>query len=594
VKSFLYAVRWVAGAAWASGRDKLVKASVLLVLGYLATPLLAVGLARFTDAMVDGRHGPALSIGALTAVVLVLELMMGHFAHLYYFEVGEQAESHVNAELMEYANGSAGMEHFDSSDFADVVVLVREEIQKMRAYVEALLQLCGLGMQLLVTTAILGSLQPWLLLLPLAALPPVAAGRRAQRRVEASRDAAAADNRLARHILHLTTTSQSSKEVRIFGAQQALQRVHHHSYDRATRRLIRGQLAGAVLRGLGQVFFAAACFGAIFLVVRQAVGGRATLGDVVLVVTLAAQINVQVATALGRLATLQAAEYTARRLERLRSWPERARGARRAGLAPPRRLTRGIRLEGVGFAYPGTSRPVLEDVNLDLPAGRVVALVGENGAGKSTLVKLLCGLYVPTAGRITVDGVDLRELDEAAWQARVSTLFQDFARFEFTLRENVGAGDLGRMHEDAAVLGAVAVAGAEGVVRRVPGGLDGALGRRYTDGAELSGGQWQSLGLARTAMREHALLQVLDEPAAALDAAAEHGVFERYADSAGRVGGEGGVTLFVSHRFSTVLMADQIVVLDGGRVAEVGGHADLLAHGGIYEELFNLQARSYR
>ena len=594
MRTFAHAIRWIWVCAWRADPRKLVMAGVLLTLGYLATPVLAVGIARFTDAMVDGRGGLAAAIGATTAALLVLELMMGHFAHLSYFEVGEQAEVHVNTQLIAYANGSPGVEHFDSSEFADLVALVREEIQKMRAYLEALLQLAGLGLQLVVTTAILGSLQPWLFLLPLAALPPVAAGRAAQHRVERARSAAAADNRLARHVLHVTTSSQSSKEVRLFGAEDALIEAHDRSFDRATARLWRGQLGGAGLRGLGQVFFAFACFAAIYLVVRQAAHGQASLGDVVLVVTLAAQVNVQVATALGRLATLQAAEHTARRLERLRTWPARMRGVSRGSAAPPPRLEYGIRFEGVGFAYPGTTQPVLENVNLDLPAGQVVALVGENGAGKTTLVKLLCGLYLPTSGRITVDGVDLREFADEQWQARVSTLFQDFARFEFTVRENVGTGALSRMHEDAAVLAAVATAGAERVVQRVPGGLDGALGRHYTDGAELSGGQWQTLGLARTAMRTDPLIQVLDEPAAALDAAAEHALFERYADSADEVSDGGGITLFVSHRFSTVRMADQIVVLEHGRVAEVGSHSELIAREGLYADLFGLQARSYR
>ncbi|MFJ3881026.1 ABC transporter ATP-binding protein [Streptomyces sp. NPDC090077] len=615
MKNLTYTARWLFRLAWSTDRGRFLKAAVLLAVGHLATPAVAVGLSVFTDSLLGGDAATALALGGVIAAALVMELMLGHFAHLFYFELGEQAESRINSELIGVTNGTGTIEHLDSSEFADTLALVREEIQKTRGYIEALLQIVALSVQLGLTTLLLGSLDPWLLLLPLGALPPVVLGRRAQARVEAGRTAAAEHTRRARHLLHVATSSQSAKEARLFGAEEALVRRHDHSWGSGTRHVRRGQLSGAALRALGQLLFTLACFSAVYVVLRAAAAGGASLGDVVMVITLAVQINVQVAAALGTLSTLQTAGRTARRIERLRAWPagegsEGASGpdrvpARVPAVVParlsagvpagvPARLARGIRLEGVGFSYPGTDRPVLRDVTLDLPAGSTVALVGENGAGKSTLVKLLCGLYRPTSGRILVDGVDLAEVPQQEWKARVSTLFQDFARFELTLRENVGLGERSRLDDDALLLGAVEKAGAGRVVRRVPGGLDGALGRGYTDGAELSGGQWQSLGLARAALREHPLLMVLDEPASALDATAEHAVFERYAGSAGEVASEGGVTLFVSHRFSTVLMADRIVVLEGGTVAEHGDHAELLASGGLYADLFGLQARSYR
>ncbi|UNO39190.1 ABC transporter ATP-binding protein [Streptomyces sp. MST-110588] len=598
MKNLAHTARRLFALAWSTDRSRLLKAIALLALGYLATPAVALALRAFTDHLLSGGLAVTLTIGIGIAAALVIELSMGHFAHLYYFEVGEQAESRINSELIGYANATPGVEHLDSSEFADTVALVREELQKLRAHIEALLQLGALAVQLLLTTAILGSLEPWLLLLPVAALPPVLMGRYAQRFIDRSRTDSAQDNRRARHLLHVATTPSSAKEARISGAEPALLRLHDQSWERATRRLWRGQMTGAALRALGQIAFALACYAAIYLVIRQAVRGTVSLGDVVLAITLAVQVNVQVAAALSMLSALQAASYTVQRLETLRTWPTRParppRGEGRTVAAVPSRLRRGIRLENVGFTYPGTDRPVLRDVTLDLPAGRTVALVGENGAGKSTLVKLLCGLYEPTHGRILVDGVDLREVPPQRWKARVCALFQDFARLEFTLRENVGAGALDRMHDDQALLAAVRAGGADAVVERVPGGLDGPLGRGYTDGAELSGGQWQSLGLARTALRRRPLLLVLDEPAAALDAAAEHAVFQRYAGSAGEVGDQGGVTLFVSHRFSTVRMADRIVVLDGGTVLESGDHDELVARQGLYADLFALQARSYR
>ncbi|MFJ2648060.1 ABC transporter ATP-binding protein [Streptomyces sp. NPDC087420] len=594
MRNLTHTARWLLTIAWSTDRRRFLKAVVLLSIGYLAPPAIALSLRAFTDHLLADDLSTALVIGGVVALALVAELMMGHFAHLYYFELGEQAEWRINSELISHTNGTDGVEHLDSSEFADTMILVREEIQKMRAYIEALLQIAALTVQLALTTAILGSLEPWLLLLPVGALAPVVMGRYAQRRVDHGKAVAAEHNRRARHLLHVATSSQSAKEARLFGAEDALVRLHDRSWEQATARIGRGQLSGAALRALGQIAFTLTCFAAIYLVLRRAADGAVTIGDVVLVITVAVQINGQVAAALSMLSTLQTAGHTVRRLEALRSWPTRSSVSRPVTASVPERLHRGIRLEGVTFTYPGTDRPVLRDITLDLPAGRTVALVGENGAGKSTLVKLLCGLYQPTSGRILVDGVDLKDVSPREWKARVSTLFQDFARFELTLRENVGVGDLARLDDDGALLSAVEKAGAGGVLRRVPDGLDGPLGRGYTDGAELSGGQWQSLGLARAALREHPLLQVLDEPASALDATAEHAVFERYAGSAREVGSRGGVTLFVSHRFSTVLMADQIVVLEGGSVVQSGAHAELLALEGLYADLFSLQARSYR
>jgi ATP-binding cassette subfamily B protein len=267
----------------------------------------------------------------------------------------------------------------------------------------------------------------------------------------------------------------------------------------------------------------------------------------------------------------------------------------------PSRLTSGIRLEGVSFAYPGTDRLVLDEVDLVLPAGAVVAIVGENGAGKSTLVKLLCKLYEPTAGRILVDGAPLARMRAEDWRSRLAGAFQDFFRFEFRARQSVGVGDLPRLEDEPAVVAAVGRAGADDVVARLAAGLETQLGPTWPQGVEVSFGQWQKLALARGFMRDQPLLLVLDEPTAALDAETEHALFERYAAAARGRGngsregaGEGRITILVSHRFSTVRMADLIVVLDGSKVVQFGTHEDLVAKGGAYAELYGIQAAAYR
>jgi ATP-binding cassette, subfamily B, bacterial len=260
----------------------------------------------------------------------------------------------------------------------------------------------------------------------------------------------------------------------------------------------------------------------------------------------------------------------------------------------PAALTEGIRLDDVGFTYPGTDRPVLGHVDLLLPAGSVVAVVGENGAGKSTLVKLLCRFHEVSSGRVLVDGVDLRSIDPDAWRSRIAAGFQDFVRFELTARETVGVGDLPRLSSVDAVSEALERARTD-IAGRLPDGLDTQLGTSYADGVDLSRGQWQQLALGRAMMRDLPLLLVLDEPTSAMDAEAEHRLFARYAESAARVGRlSGAVTVFVSHRFSTVRMADVIVVVSGGMVTEVGDHDTLMARRGLYAELYDVQASAYR
>ena len=261
----------------------------------------------------------------------------------------------------------------------------------------------------------------------------------------------------------------------------------------------------------------------------------------------------------------------------------------------PSRAKKGLVFDNVTFRYPGTDQVVLGGANLEFPAGSTVAIVGENGAGKTTLVKLLCRFYEPQEGRILLDGVDIRRFDIGEWRERIASGFQDFARFELVAQQTVGVGDLPNLNSAPAVEGALKRAHAEDMIGRLEQGLSTQLGKSYAEGTELSGGQWQKLALGRAMMRERPLLLVLDEPTSALDAQAEHELFERYAANAKRVGtATGAITMFVSHRFSTVRMADLILVVADGKVKESGSHAELMRLGGLYAELYDLQASAYR
>src|SRR5687768_9244586 len=248
----------------------------------------------------------------------------------------------------------------------------------------------------------------------------------------------------------------------------------------------------------------------------------------------------------------------------------------------------GIRLEGVGFRYPGKDSFVLKDIDLFVPRGQSIALVGQNGAGKTTLVKLVTGLYRPTQGRILLDGKPLEAYDDSELRSRFGVVFQDFNQYQLMLRENVGVGSVDHLEDTARIGQAIERGGAEPLVKSLERGIDSPLGRWFSDGVELSGGQWQSVALSRGFMRESADILVLDEPTAALDAEAEHAVFERFRKLAA-----GRTTIIISHRFPTVRMADRILLLENGRIAEDGTHDELLKRDETYARLYRLQARGY-
>ena len=253
-----------------------------------------------------------------------------------------------------------------------------------------------------------------------------------------------------------------------------------------------------------------------------------------------------------------------------------------------RPITRGFAFDNVGFRYPGASRWALRGVDLELQAGEVLALVGENGAGKTTLVKLLARLYDPDEGRILLDGRDLREYELEDLRANIGVIFQDFVRFHMTAAENIGVGQVDAMYDRDRIEAAARRAMADEVVSTLPAGYDQVIGRRFKNGVDLSGGQWQKIAIARAYMRD-AQVMILDEPTAALDARSEYEVFQRFRELS-----EQRTTVLISHRFSSVRMADRILVMADGRIEASGTHDELMAAGGRYAELFELQAAGYR
>lgn len=579
---------------WGEDKRRLLIATVLVLAGSAATPLMALVLKVLTNEAIAGNVGAAAGAGVALTVLVIGVLTLAHFAHIAYFELSELNILTIDDELMQLANGSAGIQHQENPEYADRLAVLSRETDTLDRALEALLHMGGLAVALVLTGVLLAMLNPILLLLPVLAVPPLVAGRWAENRLDGARERSARDVRLGWHLMRLATRADPVKEVRVFGLEQEVRRRHKERWEAATAELWRAHQIGTLLRTGGQLFFAVGYLGSVLLIVSQAIQGDRSVGDVVLAVTLAAQVNQQTAHAVALLQDLQAMARTLGRLRWLKEFV--ADSAPRApDLPPPAHIESGIRLEEVSFRYPGTDRVILEVGELELPAGSTVAIVGENGAGKTTLVKLLCRFYEPDRGRLLVDGVDIRRFDIAKWRERIATGFQDFMDFELIARETVGVGDLPQIEDEPAVEAALVRAQAEDVIDRLESGLATQLGKSYADGAELSGGQWQKLALGRAMMRQQPLLLVLDEPTAALDAETEHALFERYAEGARRVGAlTGGITLLVSHRFSTVRMADRIIVVADGRVIEHGSHDELVANAGLYAELYELQAAGYR
>ena len=585
--------------AWDAARRHAVALLVMAVVWGVLTTVTSLTLKLVVDAVADGAATRAWITGGIgLAVVVASRLISDVTGNIWLAETGERVSQAVEQRLMTVAGEAAGLEHLERSEFADKVKLVKD-----RSFIPyfAFLNLntvSGTVFSLLGSVVLLAVVHPALVLMPMVALPGVVLQFQAYRRHFARYDQTAPEERLAQHYLDLATTPVAAKEVRLFGLGPELLKRHHALTDRYNDALFRDQVRRSRVAVASGALYGLAMAGAIGFVGWLALRGRASLGDVALAVQVTRTAIGEVQGMARQAAWMAELSFVGERYLWLLEYEPAVKAKPWAEARPvPKRITQGITLDRVSFTYPGTDEAVLRDVSLHLPPGATVALVGENGAGKTSLVKLLCRFYDPTGGRILVDGIDLRDLDLDEWRARTSVAFQDFVRFQLVAREAVGVGDLPAVADLERVGASSRLAGADSVIERLPSGFETQLGRWFPGGTDLSEGEWQRVALARGLMRPEPLLLALDEPTASLDARAEHEVFERFAAMAsGAVGGTNGhrpITLLVSHRFSTVRMADLIVVLHGGRIEEQGSHDALLAAGGRYAELFRLQASRY-
>jgi ATP-binding cassette subfamily B protein len=566
-------------------------------LAALPDALLALWLKLLGDGVLQADRGrlytAAVGLGLSTTATWFLRTVSTRVQRRFRDKVTVALEAHV-ARLQA---SIATIAHQERPEYLDRLSMLRNQVFVLDHMYMSLFSTCGWILRLGVTVALLMSIHPALALLAAFALPAALTSTWRPGVERAVEERGAPADRLARHLFNTATTAPPGKEVRVTGIGDLLVARRRASWERGYGPIGATRWKSALWHALAWAIFGAAYVGAVVFVVY---GLRGSAGQVLLALAAGARLSAYVGATVGELGFLRGFWLDgSRRLAWLEDYAASLIAS--ADLPVPGRLEDGIRLEGVSFAYPGTERRVLDGVDLLLPAGSVIAIVGENGAGKTTLVKLLCKLYEPTAGRILVDGAPLARMPADAWRARLAGAFQDFFRFELRARHSVGVGDAPRLDHEPAVAAAVTRAGADDVVARLPAGLETQLGPTWPEGVEVSFGQWQKVALARGFMRDEPLLLVLDEPTAALDAETEHALFERYAaaargNGAGRREGRanGRITVLVSHRFSTVRMADLIVVLDGARVAEVGTHEELIARRGPYAELYGIQAAAYR
>jgi ATP-binding cassette subfamily B protein len=558
----------------------------------VSVPVVALGAKMIVDAAISrDLAGGLFATGLIGIAGAAVLTSVFYYVHCL-FTVQERAEALASRRLMELVGGAGVVEHHEDPEYLNQVQRIREEQFRLSGMVNATAGILRVGVTITVTAFLLARIDPLLLGLSVLAVLSVWLGKVSRDLGVVAQEATSEPERLRRHLFELGTSPAPASELRVSGVTRLLAERHRRVSDEVIGRRNRASWQGAALQVVDGVVNALGYVGAIALIVVLVVGGKATIGDIVLVVGLAAQMSSSVGTAVmyGTL-FLHVLKVGQRFVWLARYTAGKSRAAAEPGLVPAR-LEQGIELRDVRFGYHGTD--VLNGVSLRLPAGAVVALVGENGAGKTTLVNVLLGLRAPDRGQMLLDGVDMARVDRAEWWARCAVVFQDFARLELPMREAVGVGDLPHIDDPGAVRAALSRAGASDLVADLPDGLETRLGGRWEGGTDLSGGQWQKVALGRGLMRPAPLLAVFDEPTAALDAHTEHALFARFAQAARAGRQRSTITLLVSHRFSTVGMADVIVVLADGRVREYGSHQELMAKGGTYAELYELQSRGYR
>jgi ATP-binding cassette subfamily B protein len=578
---------------WSTNRNLTIALAALTVVAGVMPAAVAYVGALIVDAVVAaaraGGTDPARVIelvlleGVLVALMAATQRGISLCQSLLRAQLGQR----VNVMILEKAL-TLELRHFEDSEFYDKLTRARREASsRPLSLVMRTFGLVQNGISLVSYGTLLYQFSPWAVaVLLLAGLPAFIA------EAKFSGDAfrlfrwRSPETRMQMYLETVLAREDHVKEVKLFGlGERFLSRyrdIFHRLYSADRALTIRRDAWGFGLGLIGTF----ALYGAYAWIALSAVRSAITLGQMTMYLMLFRQGQSAVSAMLSAVGGMYEDNlYLSTLYEYLETEVEPPAGEAQRGPLPED----GVRFENVGFTYPGATEPALEGVSLHLKPGASLALVGENGSGKTTLIKLLTRLYEPTTGRVLLDGLDLKEWDERTLRERIGVIFQDFTRYQMLVGENVGAGDERYFEDEARWREASEKGRASDFIDTLPAGYQTQLGKWFKDGRELSGGQWQKVALSRAFMRTRADILVLDEPTAAMDAQAEAEVFEHFRQLARE-----RITILISHRFSTVRMADQIAVLDRGRIVEIGSHEDLMKLDGRYAHLFTLQARGYR
>jgi ATP-binding cassette subfamily B protein len=577
------------GMVWQTS-PPLVATSVFLRLLRALMPVASLWIGKLIlDAVVARiarREGSLATVWKLVALELALAFLadvLGRANSLCDSLLGDRFTNRVSMRLIEHAT-ALDLASFEDPVFYDKLERARRQTTGRLGLLAVLMGAGQDAISLASLSAGLVVFSPWLMLLLVAAVVPAFLGE-----THFSALAYSALYRWTRewrrldYLRMLGASAQSAKEVKIFGLGDYLAR----RYDEVSRDIYKEnkQIAAhrATLGSLLNLLSTGEYYGAYAVVLVRTLAGSISLGTFTFLAGAFARSRSYIERILADFNDVsEQAVFVEDLFEFFEMQPAIRSGA--AALPAPRSIRQGFEFQGVSFAYPGSDRLVIQNINFSLHPSEKVALIGENGAGKTTLVKLLARLYDPTAGRILLDGVDLRDYDVENLRREIGVIFQDFMRYEMVIRENVGFGNIDSLDDQDRIESAARKSLAESVIDRLPKGYDQMVGRRFEDGVDLSGGEWQKIALARAYMRDAQLL-ILDEPTATLDARAEYEVFQRFAKLT-----RGRMAVLISHRFSTVRMADRILVLQGGAVGEQGSHEEIVSLAGHYAELFELQA----
>ncbi len=527
----------------------------------------------------------------LVGAEFVLALLMAVLGRVIGFLdalLGDRFGRDLSIRIMEHAS-RLDLQSYEDPGFYDT--LERARVQATDRITT--LQSIGTVIQQMVTAlsfcASIVPYNPWLLLFFLGTIPAVLGESHFAMLQYSLSFQQTPRRRQMDYLRQLGASKESAKELKLFGLARYLsdqfRKIANGVYTESVRLARKRLVAGSLLT----LFATAGYYGSYVWVVLNALQGRITIGDLTLLAGAIAGANTTIQAAFATTASLADQALFLKDLldffavkPKIHNKPD--------ALPAPRPIRDGFRFENVSFRYPTGARDVLKGLDLTISPGERIALIGENGQGKTTIVKLITRLYDPTEGRILLDGIDLRDYDHESVCRETGVIFQDFMRYDLTARENIAVGKIELLGAagDEAISRAAKKSLADEVVGRLPQGYDQLLGRRFDGGLDLSGGEWQKFALSRAYLRDAQLL-ILDEPTAALDARSEFEVFQRFSELT-----EGKMAILISHRFSTVRMSDRILVLSGGEIAEQGTHDQLIAFGGRYAEMFELQASSYR